>query len=64
MSEALETAKQEFKIKVLMVDDQGMVCEAVRRMLADVPDVEFHFQTEPAKAIDSALHIQPTVILQ
>jgi len=64
MSEALEAAKQNFKIKVLMVDDQGMVCEAVRRMLADEPDVEFHFQTEPAKAIDSALHIQPTVILQ
>ncbi|WP_309399525.1 fused response regulator/phosphatase [Cerasicoccus maritimus] len=64
MSEALEAAKQDFKIKVLMVDDQGMVCEAVRRMLADEPGIEFHSMTEPTKAIDSALHIQPTVILQ
>ncbi|MEO0796018.1 MAG: fused response regulator/phosphatase [Verrucomicrobiota bacterium] len=64
MSDALEAAKKDFKIKVLMVDDQGMVCEAVRRMLVDEPDIEFHFQTEPTKAIDTALHICPTVILQ
>ncbi|WP_269538835.1 fused response regulator/phosphatase [Cerasicoccus fimbriatus] len=64
MSDALEAAKQDFKIKVLMVDDQGMVCEAVRRMLADEPGIEFHSMTEPTKAIESALHIQPTVILQ
>ncbi|WP_309380009.1 fused response regulator/phosphatase [Cerasicoccus frondis] len=64
MSEALEAAKQDFKIKVLMVDDQGMVCEAVRRMLVDEPGIEFHSTTEPTKAIESALHIQPTVILQ
>lgn len=64
MSEALEAAKKDFKIKVLMVDDQGMVCEAVRRMLADEPGIEFHSTTEPTKAIEQALHIQPTVILQ
>jgi len=64
MSETLEAAKQDFKIKVLMVDDQGMVCEAVRRMLQDEPGIEFHSTTEPTKAIDQALHIQPTVILQ
>lgn len=64
MSDALEAAKQDFKIIVLMVDDQAMVCEAVRRMLADEPGIEFHAQTEPAKAIESALHLKPTVILQ
>ncbi|GHC00507.1 fused response regulator/phosphatase [Cerasicoccus arenae] len=64
MSEALEAAKQDFKIKVLMVDDQGMVCEAVRRMLADEPGIEFHSITEPMKAIEAAVSIQPTVILQ
>lgn len=64
MSEALEAAKKDFKIKVLMVDDQGMVCEAVRRMLVDEPGIEFHSTTEPTKAIEQALQIQPTVILQ
>ncbi len=64
MSEALEAAKQDFKIKVLMVDDQGMVCEAVRRMLLDEPGIEFYSTTEPTKAIEQALHTEPTVILQ
>lgn len=52
------------QIKVLMVDDQAMVCEAVRRMLAEHPDIEFHSLTDPTKAIETALEIQPTVILQ
>ncbi|WOO43257.1 fused response regulator/phosphatase [Rubellicoccus peritrichatus] len=52
------------KIKVLMVDDQAMVCEAVRRMLVDEADIEFHCLTEPTKAIETALEIKPTVILQ
>ncbi len=55
---------QEPPIKVLMVDDQAMVCEAVRRMLADEPDIAFHSINDPSKAIETALEIKPTVILQ
>ncbi|QYY36269.1 SpoIIE family protein phosphatase [Ruficoccus sp. ZRK36] len=55
---------QEPAIKVLMVDDQMMVCEAVRRMLADEPDISFHAINDPSKAIETAMEIKPTVILQ
>lgn len=51
-------------IKVLLVDDQPMVGETVRKMLADEPGVEFRFCPDPAGAIDAANEFHPTVILQ
>ncbi len=53
----------EHSIKVLLVDDQAIVAEAVRRMLAEEPDIEFHYCQDPAKAIPTACEICPTVIL-
>src|SRR5580765_309368 len=49
---------------VLLVDDQAMVGETVRRMLADQQDIDFHFCGNPAEAIVAAERIRPTVILQ
>src|SRR5215211_4636817 len=51
-------------IKVLLVDDQPMVGETVRRMLADEPGVDFRYCPDPAAAIDTANEFRPTVILQ
>jgi phosphoserine phosphatase RsbU/P len=51
-------------IKVLLVDDQPMVGETVRRMLADEAGIEFRFCPDPADAIDTANDFKPTVILQ
>src|SRR5688572_20347216 len=51
-------------LRVLLVDDQAIVGESVRRMLAGEPDVEFHFCPDPAEAIATANRVQPTVILQ
>lgn len=51
-------------IKVLLVDDQPMVGETVRRMVADEPHVEFRYCPDPATAIDAANEFKPTVILQ
>jgi sigma-B regulation protein RsbU (phosphoserine phosphatase) len=51
-------------IKVLLVDDQPIVGETVRKMLADEPDVEFRYCPDPAAAIDAANDFRPTVILQ
>jgi two-component system chemotaxis family response regulator WspR len=54
----------DYKVRVLLVDDQLIIVEAVRRMLAGQPDIEFHFVTDPQAARAAALRLQPTVILQ
>ena len=51
-------------IRVLLVDDQRLVGEAVRRMLMDLPGAEFRFCAAPAQAIEQAEQFKPTVILQ
>ena len=52
------------KITVLLVDDQMIVGEQVRRMLAPEQDIVFHYCPDPTKAIAMATEISPTVILQ
>jgi sigma-B regulation protein RsbU (phosphoserine phosphatase) len=48
----------------LLIDDQAIVGEAVRRMLAPEADIQFHFCQDPTKALETANALQPTVILQ
>lgn len=60
MTSAMSTSK----VRVLLVDDQLIIVEALRRMLGEQPDIEFHHITDGAIAVDTALHLQPTVILQ
>lgn len=52
----------DYKVRVLLVDDQRMIGEAVRRMLG--PDIEFHFVSEASEAEAAAVRLCPTVILQ
>lgn len=52
------------KVRVLLVDDQLIVVEAIRLMLAEQADIEFHFVTDASLAVETALQLQPTVILQ
>jgi signal transduction histidine kinase/HPt (histidine-containing phosphotransfer) domain-containing protein len=52
------------KILVLLVDDQAMVAEGVRRMLAADPAIAFHYVSDPRQAIEAAVRLCPTVILQ
>src|SRR5512142_194774 len=53
-----------YHIMVLLVDDQAMVCEAVRRALANQPDIDFHYCADTREALAIAKQIKPTVILQ
>lgn len=48
---------------VLLVDSQAMVGEALRRMLANETDIEFHHCQAPRQAILKAIEIRPTIIL-
>ncbi len=52
------------RIMVMLVDDQALVAEAVRRILASEPTVDFHYCSDPAAAVGVAIQIRPTVILQ
>ncbi|MBM3845708.1 MAG: diguanylate cyclase [Verrucomicrobia bacterium] len=54
----------EFSSIVLMVDDQKIVGEAMRRMLQAEKDIEFHYCSDTASAISRAESIKPTIILQ
>jgi two-component system chemotaxis family response regulator WspR len=49
---------------VLLVDDQAMIGEAVRRSLAHEDNIDFHFCADPRQALEQAIELKPTVILQ
>src|SRR5438105_3893823 len=51
-------------VTVLLVDDQAIVGESVRRMLASEQDIRLHFCQDPAQALATANRLRPTVILQ
>jgi sigma-B regulation protein RsbU (phosphoserine phosphatase) len=52
------------RVTVLLIDDQPMIGEVVRRMIAGEPDIDYHYLSDPTKAIELAQEIHPTVILQ
>jgi signal transduction histidine kinase len=56
--------RSEYSAMVLLIDDQIMVGQAVRRFLADLPNIDFHYCADPKEAIIMANRIRPTVILQ
>src|SRR5438874_1705556 len=62
-SEPSSQASQ-YHAMVLLVDDQAMVCEAVRRALAHHTDIDFHYCADAREALAVANQIKPTVILQ
>ena len=51
-------------VSVLLVDDQPIIGEAVRRMLAGEDGVAFHYCKDAPAALDTAATVEPTVILQ
>ncbi|MBF0263758.1 MAG: diguanylate cyclase [Gammaproteobacteria bacterium] len=51
-------------IKILLVDDQPIIAEGIKRMIAEEKDFEFHYCEDPTKAINLATELQPTIILQ
>jgi sigma-B regulation protein RsbU (phosphoserine phosphatase) len=49
---------------VLLVDDQPIIGEAVRRMLAGEETIAFHYCKDASAALEMAATVGPTVILQ
>jgi len=62
MSEVLPASAQ--SITVLLVDDQAIIGESVRRVIAEEGDIQFHFCQQATEALALAKTIHPTVILQ
>jgi len=57
-------ARQPSTCVVLLVDDQEIVAEALRAMLASERDIALHACTDIALALQLARKVRPTVILQ
>ncbi len=49
---------------ILLVDDQAVVGEFIRRMLSDDPGIDIHFCSEGKNAIKTARRLSPHLILQ
>ncbi|MCP4195237.1 MAG: SpoIIE family protein phosphatase [Planctomycetaceae bacterium] len=54
----------EHKIVVLLVDDQPIIGEAVRRILSAADDITYHYCQHATEALQKAVELSPTVILQ
>jgi len=57
-------ATHEYPAMVLLVDDQAIIGEAIRRALASESDIDFHYCSQPEEAVAVAERTKPTVILQ
>ena len=60
----MEKTAQSARTRVMLVDDQAIVAEALRRMLESEEDIDYHYCGDPAKAVEEAIAFAPTVILQ
>ena len=60
----IDQQPDDYPVMVLLVDDQAMVGEAVRRALAQQVNIDFHYCAHADEAIEAALKTRPTVILQ
>jgi two-component system chemotaxis family response regulator WspR len=58
------STSEDYTVMVMLVDDQPMIGEAVRRALAECVDINFHYCRAPEQALALAEQIKPTVILQ
>ncbi|RTZ48083.1 diguanylate cyclase [Candidimonas sp. SYP-B2681] len=57
-------ARDNYKIMVLLVDDQPLVGQAIRLALASQPHINFHYCSRAEEALAVAELTKPTVILQ
>ena len=54
----------EHRVRVLLVDDQRIIAEAVHRLLHGQTDIDFHWTPSGTQALVEALKWKPTVVLQ
>ena len=60
----MEKLIQKKPVSVLLIDDQHIIAEAVKRIIHNETDIEFHWCQDPTDALTTAIAYKPTVILQ
>lgn len=60
----IETLMTPYSIMIVLVDDQPMIAEMLRRMLDGEDDIDFHYCMDGNDALNTILDIHPTLILQ
>lgn len=58
------TASEPSATRVLVVDDQPIIIESIRRLLASESDIEIHTCSDPTLALATAAELEPSLILQ
>jgi two-component system chemotaxis family response regulator WspR len=61
---SIATPEEGYAIMVLLVDDQLIVGEVIRRMVSTQSNMDFHFCSSAQDALALAKEVKPTVILQ
>lgn len=51
-------------IRVLVVDDQPIIIESIRRLIASEVDIELHACSDPTLALSTAADLEPSLVLQ
>ena len=62
--EEIETLMTPYSIMIVLVDDQPIIAEMLRRMLEGEDDIDFHYCMDGNDALNTILDIRPTLILQ
>ncbi len=45
------------KVTVLLIDDQVIIAEALRRMVGEQEDIEFHYVSDAESALQTAIEL-------
>ena len=61
---AIPAKKEDRKIIVLLVDDQEIIAKGIEQMLKNEQDIEFHYIDDPKLAVQKAIDVDATIILQ
>jgi len=64
MTDANAQQNKQLTVKVLIVDDQPITVESLRRLLSTESDIEVHACSDPTMALSVAAELEPSVILQ
>ena len=63
-AQSAQVSTEHPSVRVLVVDDQPIVAESIRRLLANDSDIEIYDCPDPTLALSVAAEISPSVILQ